>query len=287
MAIDFRVRPPDFEVFDGNPFRSDGIPEILEHYDDLFNVEQNFEMTYEDLVDAVDQGGIDRAVIQAEYEPYTESLGNLNETVSELVERDPERFVGFGAVDPQDPMDAVETVERCYHDLGLRGINIQPWASEILAHDEKCYPVYAKCAELDIPVTIHTGINHGVGHRIEYGKPKAIDQIAADFPDLTIVANHAGWPWVDEFLALAWKHRSIYLELGGVLPSYIFADDTGWAPMRRFSESILQERVLYATDWPVLHPADWIDDFEQVDLKEETKQKILHDNAAELLEGLE
>jgi predicted TIM-barrel fold metal-dependent hydrolase len=274
------------EVYGENPFREDGIPEMLENYDDLFNVSENFDKTYDDMVDALDAASVERAVLQAEYEPYTESIENLNETVSELIEREPDRYVGFGAVDPQDPMEAVETVERCYHELGLKGINFQPWASEILADDEKCYPVYAKCVEFDIPITIHTGINHGVDLPIEYGHPKAIDHVAADFPDLTIVANHSGWPWVDELIALAWKHRSIYLELGGVLPSYIFADDTGWMPMRRFSDSILQERVLFGTDWPVLDPQEWLEDFEGVDLSEETKRRITHENAAELLEQI-
>jgi predicted TIM-barrel fold metal-dependent hydrolase len=279
------VRPPETEVYGGNPFESTGLPEMLTRYNDLFDMESQFETTYDDIVESMDHAGVDRAVMQAEYEPFNESLENLNETVSELVSRDPDRFVGFGAVDlSRRPMESVATVERCYHDLGLRGINIQPWASEVLADDEKCYPVYTKCAELGIPVTIHTGINHGVGHEMKYGRPGPLDQIATDFPDLTIVANHAAWPWTDELVAIAWKHGNVYLELGGVLPHYAFADDTGWTPMRRFADSLLQDRVVFATDWPVLNQAEWLERFDGVGLKDQTRRKLLHDNAQRLLE---
>ena len=109
--------------------------------------------------------------------------------------------------------------------------------------------------------------------------------MACDFPNLTIVANHGGWPWVTEMVAVAWKHPNVYIEIGAVSPKYIGTPGTGWEPLMVYGTSLLQDRVLFATD-NMLPPKRCVDELKALPLKDAVKDKWLGGNAARLL-GLE
>jgi predicted TIM-barrel fold metal-dependent hydrolase len=125
---------------------------------------------------------------------------------------------GFACVDPRDVMGAVREVDRAINELGLRGIVFEPGFLGISPIDRRCYPVYAKCVELGVPVGLHTGINFSLHGPLEYERPVPIDRIACDFPDLTLICHH-GWPWPHEAAAVAWKHKNVYLEFGAIAPA--------------------------------------------------------------------
>ena len=102
-----------------------------------------------------------------------------------------------------------------------------------------------------IPVTIHTGINFTPHGPIDFGRPIWVDRVACDFPNLMIVCNHGGWPWVTESLAVAWKHNNVYLEFGAIAPKYLADPRGGWQPLPTGCGPG-HERVLLGTDWPML-----------------------------------
>ena len=181
--------------------------------------------------------------------------------------------------------DMVEVVEKEVKERGFKGINIQGWSCRLRPNDKRFYPVYAKCQELNIPVTIHSSINFTVDRTIDYSRPIYIEEVACDFPDLTIVANHGGWPWVTEMVATAWKHPNVYIEIGAVSPKYIGTPGTGWEPLMVYGNSLLQDRVLFATDDMLPHKR-CVDELRALPLKDAVKEKWLGGNAARLL-GLE
>ena len=117
----------------------------------------------------------------------------------------------------------VAVVEREITERGMRGVNLQPFAYRLKANDKRFYPLYQKCQELGVPVTIHASINFSNNRSIEFGRPLYLCEIACDFPELTIVANHGGWPWVAEAVAVAWKHSTVYIEIGAVAPKGVAA----------------------------------------------------------------
>ena len=100
-------------------------------------------------------------------------------------------------------------------------------------------------------MAVHTGINYTVSFPIRNDQPVQVDQVACDFPDLVIIACHAGWPWVPEMVAVMRKHPHVYAEFGGLAPRYVCEAGTGWEVMFRFMNSLLGEQVLHGTDWPV------------------------------------
>jgi len=86
-------------------------------------------------------------------------------------------------------------------------------------------------------------------------------------------------------VAVAWKHPNVYIEIGAVSPKYIGTPGTGWEPLMVYGNSLLQDRVLFATD-NMLPPKRCADELKALPLKDAVKDKWLGGNAARLL-GLE
>ena len=277
-AVDFRVRlPTEFRPHVELP------PEYVDQYDAVLSLEARRDLTLSDLLAEMDAAGVEYAVVHAEYE-FGDPADELNEAVGALVKRMPERFSGWGTVSlgPLRVMRAVAQVARTA-ELGLRGINIQPSFFGMPIDHGQLYPVYAKACELGLAVGVHTGINYTSHLPIKHDHPLQLDQVACDFPELTLVACHAGWPWTAEMVAVARKHPRVYLEFGGLAPKYVGAAGTGWEVMFRFMNSLLSQQVLFGTDWPVITMARALDEWRGLGLKPAVLDALLSGNANRLL----
>jgi predicted TIM-barrel fold metal-dependent hydrolase len=285
MIIDFRMVAP-FELYLERAEVDDAVNGgVLGRYDDVYSgVNTPFELNLELMLESMEDGRVDKAVLQAEW--LFGDYRRLNDTVAQLVDQYPDRYAaGYLTVNPAENDDMVAVVEEGIRDRGFRGVNVQPFAYELRCDDRVFYPLYEKCLELDVPVTIHTAINFASNRTIDYGRPLHLDKVACDFPGLKLVASHGGWPWVNELVAVAWKHPSVYIEIGAISPKYIGMPGTGWEPLLVYGNSLLQDRVLWATDAMVPHKRS-IEELRALPLKESVKEKWLGLNAARLL-GIE
>lgn len=285
MIIDFRMTPPQNEWLTLEEAQRIMPDSYLKGYLGTYSgAGEMFRVTTDDLIRSMNQAGVDAAVLQAEW-----AIGDYrkqNDAVHRLVRAHPDKFIaGYLCVNPLEDDDMVKVVEKEVKERDFKGVNIQGWAYRLKPNDKRLYPVYAKCQELGIPVTIHASINFTVDRTMDYSRPIYIDEVACDFPGLTIVANHGGWPWVTEMVAVAWKHPNVYIEIGAVSPKYIGTTGTGWEPLMVYGNSLLQDRVLFATD-DMLPPKRCIEELKALPLKETVKEKWLGGNAARLL-GLE
>ena len=154
------------------------------------------------------------------------------------------------------------------------------------ADDRRYYPLYAKCVELNVPLSIHTSANWSIMSVNDLGHPRHIDTVATDFPELKIIMSHAGYPWVLEAVLLAWKYPNVYLELAAHRPKYFAMPGTGWEPLLRFGQSTIQDKVLYGSGWFLLGrpPAQLLEEFRALPIKPEVMEKWLWRNAQALLD---
>jgi predicted TIM-barrel fold metal-dependent hydrolase len=211
--------------------------------------------------------------------PYTG-----NDYTAEIVKRYPDRFLGFASVDPHKGKAAVNEMERSVKELGLRGLKLHPISQAFFPNDTRFYQLWEKCAELGVPVLFHSGqtavgagLPGGGGLKIKYAQPIHMDDVAADFPELNIIMAHPGVPWQEEQLSIALHKPNVYIDLSGWSPKY-------FRPILvQYANSLLQNKVLFGSDFPALTPQRWLGDFENLELKPEVRQKILLDNAAKLL----
>jgi predicted TIM-barrel fold metal-dependent hydrolase len=135
-----------------------------------------------------------------------------NDDVATLVEKHPDRFVGIASVDLYRPLQAVRELRRCVRELGFGGLRIAPWLWDLPPDDRRYYPLYAECCELDVPFSLQVG-HTGPLCPSEPGRPiPYLDRVALEFPELTIVGGHTGYPWTAEMVSLATKYPNVYID---------------------------------------------------------------------------
>ena len=192
--------------------------------------------------------------------------------VAELMEQAPDRVGGLYGINPWSRMEGVRELDEAVRRQGFVGAHLHPYGFGLPLNHAMYYPFYAKCVELDIPLVVQ------VGHSAEAmpsaaGRPLLLDDVALYFPELRIVAAHTGWPWVEELIALAWKHRNVYIGTSAHAPKY-------WDPsLVRFLNSRGIGKVLFGTDFPVLQHADALKQVATMPLKDEARAWLLRETA--------
>jgi predicted TIM-barrel fold metal-dependent hydrolase len=208
-----------------------------------------------------------------------------NDWIADLARRHPDQFLGFGTVNPNLGEHAVREARRCVEELGLRGFKFHPITQRFEANDERYYPLWQTIADLGVPALFHTG-QTGVGAGLpgqggvknKYGRPYPyFDDLAADFPNLTVILAHPSFPWVDEQLSIANVKRNVYLDLSGWSPKYFSQN------LIQYCNSLLQDKALYGSDYPAITPDRWLRDFAEAPFRDEVRPKILLENAKKLL----
>jgi predicted TIM-barrel fold metal-dependent hydrolase len=240
----------------------------------------------DEVIALLDTAGIERSLITG-FDEWTSSHETFipNELVAGLVERHPARFIPFAGVDLLKGMDAVRELEHWVRDRGFQGLSLRPFMIGLPADDRRYYPLYAKCVELDVPLSIHTSANWTTVSVSDLGHPRHIDTVAADFPELKIIMSHAGYPWMLESVLLAWKYPNVYLELAAHRPRYIAAPGTGWEPLLRFGQSTIKDKVLFGTGWFLLGrpPGQIVEEFRALPVEPDVLEGWLAGNARALL----
>jgi predicted TIM-barrel fold metal-dependent hydrolase len=179
---------------------------------------------------------------------------------------------------------ALAELERSVRDLGLIGLKLMPAAQGFFLDDRRFYPLWEKCVELAIPILTHTGTTGlgsgsagGQGLKLKYNRPiPHLDDLAADFPELTIIAAHPGWPWEQELLAVALHKGNVYIDLSGWKPQYIPKQ------VLQYANTLLQDKFLFGSDYPMLRPTYLLDEFDKVPFKPHVRDKFLRGNALKL-----
>lgn len=233
--------------------------------------------TPDEWLDAIGREGVEIAVFTGRQSRGTETFDVDNDYVARIATAYPGTVVGFAGIDPMRGMESVRAVEHCVRTLGLKGISLDPFGSGVAANDRRLYPVYAKCAELDVPVVVTCGPLPFPGVRLSHGDVRAIDDVACDFPELTIVINHCGWPWVAETVAIAFRHDNVFINMSlyAHLPgSEVFADA---------ANTIIPDRLLFASGFPVSPISTAVERLERLPFTPEALEGVLYGNAHRLL----
>ncbi len=207
-----------------------------------------------------------------------------NEHVAEAVKKHPDVFIGFGVIEPHLGKLALKEIERIA-ELGLRGIGeLNPGRQRFFPNDQRYYRLWEEAQKRKLVVLFHSGMMGagagrpgGMGFKLKYGQPiPYLDDVAADFPELDIIAAHPSWPWTAESLAIARHKSNYYIDLSGWAPKYFPAE------LVQQAGTILQDKALFGSDWPAIPVERWLEEFDALPIKPEVKQKILLGNAKKL-----
>ncbi|MCC6305572.1 MAG: amidohydrolase [Rhodobacteraceae bacterium] len=186
------------------------------------------------LVAAMDRAGIRCGLL----------IGAANAATAAIHARHPGRFLLFVTLDPLDGMRAVREFERLVREEGANGLRLSALFNGVVANDRRYYPLYAKAVELDVPVRIYTSMNYANDRPYDLGHPRYLDDVAVDFPELRIVAGLAGWPWVNETVALLRRHPNLFVDTAAHHPRYFAQPGSGWEQFMQFGNTLLQDKVM-------------------------------------------
>ncbi len=276
MYFDIRINPPS--TMAPNPPHWGGYQKYLPHEANLAPYENQ---PFSKFVDMLDKAGVSRGMLIV---GPNATLEDQPPHIKGLLDQYPGRFVGAVTIRPQpNLLDAMKQIERA-KEFGMRAIVVRPFEAQLFANDRRFYPIYAKAAELGMVVSLVVGMNFSDRPNLEFSSPVPVDSVASEFPSLKIIMTHSGWPWSAEAVAVAWKHANVYIDVSGIRPRYLAMEGAGYEPFFRFGNSILQDKLLWGTDWPLTDPAKTIEEIKELPLKEEVKEKWLYKNAMKLFD---
>jgi uncharacterized protein len=206
-----------------------------------------------------------------------------NEEVMEAAAANSDMMMAFGSVDPHKGKMGLREVKQLIKD-GISGFKFHPTCQGFFPNDRMAYPMYEAMAEARMPVIFHSGhsgmgsgLRGGGGLRLKYSNPMHLDDVAADFPDMTIIIAHPSWPWQDEALSVCLHKPNVYIDLSGWSPKYFPPQ------LIHYANTQLKHKMLFGTDYPLLTPERWMKDYDAAGFRPEVRDGIMKNNAIKAL----
>ncbi|MBI4528199.1 MAG: amidohydrolase [Deltaproteobacteria bacterium] len=241
--------------------------------------------TEAEVMDDFKRAGVEAVLIAFDIETVAGTPPCSNEYVARM--RDENRGVilqAWAAVDPFKGEAAIEEAKKAIRELRMFGFHFHPIMGHFSVDDRRLYPLWETINELRVPVMIDVGttgmgagLPGGLGAVIRHAHPASIDQLAADFPNLSIVAAHPGWPWTEEMIAVALHKGNVSWELSGWAPKY-FPD-----PLKRDIKGRLRDKIMFGSDYPSIPYERIFKEWGELGYSDELMEKIFHGNAERIL----
>jgi len=219
------------------------------------------------------QQGVDMAILFAEYSPKSTGI-QAAEDMLPIIDHNPDRFRLMANLNPHLHYPLVGELKRQIS-LGAVGLKLHPVHGTFAPNDRMLYPAYAYCEGENVPIVFHCGTSVFPGATNRYANPELIEDVARDFPDLTIVLAHGGrgW-WYDTAAFITLMRPHVYIEVSG-LPPRRLRDY-----YKNFDFERLARKMIFGTDWPgVPGPRANARAIADLGLTRETLARVFHENA--------
>jgi predicted TIM-barrel fold metal-dependent hydrolase len=231
--------------------------------------------TVEDILLAMDKAGVETALVTDllawSYRRQARFALDMTETIADITKKYPGRFYGLADYDPFNIRESLSKLETAIKEFGYKGVYIHIYGYDIPLDHRKLYPLYARCEELGVPVSAQVGYVLEAMPS-EHARPIYLDRIACDFPGLTLIGTHTGYPWVDELVSLTMKWPNVYINISAWLPKYFNP-----ALLSFMKTRLATDKIIFGSNG--LPWKRYLDQFEELGLSEEAKRKMLYENA--------
>jgi predicted TIM-barrel fold metal-dependent hydrolase len=240
--------------------------------------------TEDEVVAEFAAAGVQAVLVALDIETAVGAPPCDNDYVARMRDAHPETIIqAWGAVDPFKD-DAISQARRGIDELHLLGYHFHPIMGRYAVDDRRLYPLWETIDALAVPVMIDVGTTGmgagmpgGSGTVIRFAHPLAVDQLAADFPNLTIIAAHPGWPWTEEMIAVALHKGNVYWELSGWAPKY-FPES-----VVRDAKGRLRDKVMFGSDYPSIPYERLLREWSELGYDDALLERIFHGNAERIL----
>jgi predicted TIM-barrel fold metal-dependent hydrolase len=258
--------------------------ELMEASATYFKGSENRTPTVADLAERYRAAGMAAVIFTVDATTNTGHPALSSEDIAAQAAEHADVLIPFGSVDPQQGSEAVERARRLVTESGVRGFKFHPSLQAFSPDEQAFYPLWEAIEELGVPALFHTGQNGigaglpgGRGIKLRYSNPILLDDVAADFPGLTVILAHPSVPWQAEAISMATHKANVFIDLSGWRPKYFPSE------LVRAAGGMLRSKVLFGTDYPLITPERWLEDFVGLGIKPELMDGILKRNAAGVL----
>lgn len=207
--------------------------------------------TEEDVVKDFQDGGVEAVLVALDLSATINTPACDNDYVAAMRDRHDCIIQAWGAVEPGMGQVAIDEAKHAIRDLKMLGFHFHPIMQHFRVDDKQYYPLFEEINALKVPVMIDVGMTGmgagmpgGMGARTRHAHPEAIDNLAADFPDLTIIMAHPGYPWIDETTVVALHKANVYWEMSGWGPKYLPES------IKRDMRTRLRDKMMFGSDYP-------------------------------------
>lgn len=166
----------------------------------------------------------------------------------------------------------------------IRGFKFHPTMQGFFPNDRMAYRRCEVIAKHRLPGIFrgdHSGIGTGMpgdgGLQLKYSNPTHLDDVAVDFPEMTIIVAHPSWPWRDEARSVSLHKPNGYIDPSGWSPKYVRAQ------LVQYSNGPLRDKILFGSDRPLIALDRWINEFKAAGFKPEVHDLIMKKNAIRAL----
>jgi predicted TIM-barrel fold metal-dependent hydrolase len=258
--------------------------ELLDASAAYFKGSESRTPTVDDLAERYRTAGLAAVVFTVDATTATGHPALSSEEIAASAARHNDVLIPFGSVDPHQGRAAIDRARRLVEDHGVRGFKFHPSLQAFSPDDPAFADLWAAIEQLGVPALFHTGQNGigaglpgGRGIKLRYSNPLLLDDIAADFPQLTIILAHPSVPWQAEAISMATHKANVYIDLSGWRPKYFPPE------LVRAAGGQLRNKVMFGSDYPLITPERWLADFAELGIAEAQHPAILKGTAASLL----
>ncbi|MGH9296603.1 MAG: amidohydrolase family protein [Acidimicrobiales bacterium] len=239
----------------------------------------------EDVVADLQQAGIEAVLVAFDIESLTGAPPCRNSYVADLRDRYKGVFIqAWGTVDPLKGDEAIADAEEAVRTHRVLGFHFHPIIGHYSVDSEKLTPLFDTIAGLNVPVMVDVGTTGmgagmagGMGAILRHAHPSSVDRLAARLPNLTIIAAHPGWPWVDEMTAVALHKANVYWELSGWAPKYFPPS------IRTDIRGRLRNKMMFGSDHPSMPYERVLREWDELGYDEAVMHAVFHENAEAVL----
>ncbi|HEY5181985.1 MAG TPA: amidohydrolase family protein [Dermatophilaceae bacterium] len=240
--------------------------------------------TVDDLAERYRAAGLAAVVFTVDATTATGHPALSSEQIAADAARHNDVLIPFGSVDPHQGQVAIDRARRLVEVHGVRGFKFHP-SLQAFSPDAPAFTgLWGAIEQLRVPALFHTGQNGigaglpgGRGIKLRYSNPLLLDDVAADFPNLTIILAHPSVPWQAEAISVATHKANVYIDLSGWRPKYFPPE------LVRAANGLLRNKVMFGSDYPVITPERWLADFDALDIDDAHRPAIVKGTAARAL----
>jgi uncharacterized protein len=240
--------------------------------------------TEEEVVKDFEAAGVEAVLVALDLSTTINTRPCDNDYVAGMRDRNACIIQAWATVEPATGQVAIDQAKHAINDLKMLGFHFHPIMQHFRVDEPRFYPLWEEINALRVPVMIDVGMTGmgagmpgGMGARTRYAHPEAIDNLAADFPDLTIIMAHPGYPWVDETTTVALHKGNVYWEMSGWGPKYLPEG------LKRDMRTRLRDKMMFGSDYPSIPYPRLLKDWGELGYSDDVLEQFFHGNAERVL----